>query len=168
MSCKLCPVKIEWAHIAEIGKACPSCRKQYVQMLAGFKGILPTTKEEKELWDNSEAYNEWVGKLEATDADHHISIRSKDEYVKQRIDVREMRNVVGLPPFESLEKQVFTAWIEEGVKDERMQEVLGLTYRQLTHVKSVVRARLRKQMAFYHQVQKLEAQAEQIKKQKGF
>jgi hypothetical protein len=51
---------------------------------------------------------------------------------------------------------IFTAWILEGQKDGRMQEVLGLTYSQLFQVKKVVKIKLQKQMAYYHQIKKLE------------
>jgi hypothetical protein len=78
-----------------------------------------------------------------------------------------MRSEVGLPSFAPLESQVFTAWIEEGVRDDKIQEVLGLTYRQLSHVKAVVRIKLKKQMAYFLTVKKLSKDAEDLKKRKG-
>lgn len=155
MTCPVCPLKLtpEVYHLAN--KACGSCQRHIRQMLAGFRGILTEPRQKPAKWDNSATYNEWLAKLDPHDADI-VKINKKDDYVTQRCDLRDMRRVVGLPKFAQLEDQVFTAWVLEGAKDERMQEVLGLTYSQLVHVKRVVRNRLQKQMGYYHQVKKLE------------
>lgn len=166
MSCKLCFEKLDYSLVSKIGRACASCRKQYTHMMAGFHGVVPEKKSERELWDNSESYQDWVTNLGEADPAERVPLK-KEDYTQQRCDTRDMRRLVGLPEFKSLEGQVYTAWIEEGTKDERMQEVLGLTYDQLQHVKSIVRIKLRKQMAFYFEIKQLEAQAEALKKRKG-
>lgn len=167
MSCKLCAEKLSPINFSKLNRACASCRRHYTQMQAGFKGVKLEAKDSTELWDNSEAYNEWVSSLGSAEEIDQVSVSSKEEYTQQRCDIRDMRGDVGLPKFAPLESQVYTAWVEEGVKDEKMQEVLGLTYRQLQHVKAVVRMKLRKQMNYFKTVQKLEADAEDLKKRKG-
>lgn len=154
MSCVLCPQTLTYSLISEMHKGCASCQKQLKQMLAGFRGVMLQTRPKKTLWNNTAGYTEWLDKLEETDGDT-VNLRKKDDYVIQRCDLRDMKKIVGLPKFLPLEDQVFTAWINEGVKDEKIQEVLGLNYSQLFHVKTVIRRRLQKQMAYYHQVKKL-------------
>jgi hypothetical protein len=101
---------------------------------------------------------EWVGNLEETDADV-VNFKKKGEYVEQRCDIRDMKKIIGLPTFLPLEQQVYTAWIGEGVKDEKIQEVLGLTYSQLFHIKTVIRNRLQRKMSEFQTVKKLEKEA---------
>jgi hypothetical protein len=165
MSCKLCFEKLSFAHVDKIGRACASCRRHYLQMQAGFKGVRPEPKDETELWDNSSVYESWANSLSAEN--ERVQLDTKEEYVQQRCDTRDMRAVVGLPEFAPLESQVYTAWIEEGVKDGKIQEVLGLNYDQLSHVKRVIRVKLQKQMAYFKTVKRLEDQAEDLKKRKG-
>lgn len=153
--CPVCPQKLTYDNIQVIGQACPSCQRQLKQMLAGFRGVISEARSKKTLWDNTVAYDEWKARLEPNDL-NPVQLRKKDEPVSQRCDIRDMKRTAGIPTFLPLEKQVFTAWILEGTKDERMQEVLGLTYSQLFHVKRVVRNRLQKQMAYWHQIKKLE------------
>lgn len=136
-------------------QACSSCQKQLKQMLAGFRGVITETRAKKTLWDNSVAYEEWKSSLDPNDL-NPVQLRKKDEPVSQRCDIRDMKRVIGVPKFKPLEKQVYTAWILDGTKDERMQEVLGLTYSQLFQVKKVVKNKLQKNMAYYHQIKKLE------------
>lgn len=155
MSCPACPQKMTYALISLVDKACGACQRQIRQMLAGFRGIVTEARPKRIVWDNTPAFNAWQAQL--TDADKvNVQIKSTDDYAPMRCDIRDMKLVVGLPKFLSLEDQIYTAWMNEGVKDEKIQEVLGLTYSQLVHVKKVIRMRLRKQMAFYHQVQKTE------------
>lgn len=166
MSCKLCTEKLSPSNFFKLRGACGPCRKNYEQMRAGFRGVVYEQQEKVSTWDNSEAYNEWVGSL-GTESTDQVSVKSNEEHTKQRCDVRDMRGVVGMPKFHPLEAQVYTAWVEEGVKDDKMKEVLGLTYAQIQHVKSVVRMRLRKQMSFFKAVQKVDDEAAVIKKRKG-
>lgn len=153
--CPVCPQKLTYDSIRLMRQACPSCQRQLKQMLAGFRGVMTEARPKKTLWDNSIAYEEWRASLAPSDL-VHVNLRKKDEPVSQRCDIRDMKRVVGIPKFLELEKQVYTAWILDGTKDERMQEVLGLTYSQLFQVKKVVKNRLQKQMAYYHQIKKLE------------
>jgi hypothetical protein len=124
-------------------------------MRAGFRGVVYEPKKEVEKWDNSGAYDEWMQSLGEEDTLEQVKVNAKEEYTKQRCDIRDMRNAVGLPKLLPLEAQVYTAWVEDGVKDGRMQEALGLTYNQLQHVKAIVRMRLKKQMAYYKTIQRL-------------
>lgn len=167
MTCRLCTEKLSPANYSKLGRACASCHRHYTQMRSGFKGVRPEPKDDTELWDNSAAYDEWVLSLGSDSGSEQVALPTKEEYTKQRCDIRDMRGEVGLPKFAPLESQVYTAWVEEGVKDEKMQEVLGLTYRQLQHVKSVVRTKLRKQMAYFKTIKKLEADATDLKQRKG-
>lgn len=155
MTCPVCPLKLDRSTYDLIHKACGSCQRHIRQMMAGFHGVISQEKPKKFRWNNTVAYEEWKLQLAAND---EIKVRIKDnaEYTEQRCDIRDMKRIVGLPKFLSLEKQVFTAWILEGQKDERIQEVLGLTYSQVFHIKKVIKIRLQKQMAYYHQVKKLE------------
>lgn len=155
MKCPVCPIKLTPEVYGLINKACQSCQRQIRQMMAGFNGVIAEPRRLKETWDNTQAFEEWKSGLTEADTDP-VALRKKDEYTTQRCDIRDMKRVVGLPKFPPLEEQVFTAWVLEGEKDERMQEVLGLTYSQLFAVKNVVKKRLQKQMAYYHQIQKLE------------
>lgn len=155
MSCPVCSQKLTRDVYPLLNKACGSCQKQIKNMMAGFHGIIAEPKRIKTVWDNTVAYEDWQAHLTVSDT-ATIHVRKKDEYTIQRCDLRDMKRVIGLPKFLPLEKQVFTAWILEGVKDEKMQEVLGLTYSQLFAVKNVVKKRLQKNMAYYHQIQKLE------------
>lgn len=155
MSCPLCPQKLTYDCIPLIDKACGSCQRQMKQMVAGFKGIVAETRPQKTLWDNTPTFNEWLAQL-TVDDNVSVQVKGKEDYVLLRCDIRDMKRVAGLPKFLSLEDQVYTAWINEGVKDEKIQEVLGLTYSQLVHVKKIIRMRLRKQMAYYHQIKKME------------
>jgi hypothetical protein len=155
MSCKLCTEKLSAANLFKLSRACASCKKQYSQMRAGFRGVVYEPKKEVEKWDNSGAYDEWMQSLGEDDGLEQVKVNAKEEYTKQRCDIRDMRNAVGLPKLLPLEAQVFTAWVEDGVKDGRMQEALGLTYNQIQHVKAIVRMRLRKQMCYFQEIQKL-------------
>jgi hypothetical protein len=155
MSCPVCSQKLTYAVVGLANKACVSCQRQIKQMLSGFNGVTAEPKHIKTTWDNTVAFEEWKASLTSTDT-AIVHIRKKDDHVIQRCDLRDMKRVVGIPRFLPLEKQVFTAWILEGVKDEKMQEVLGLTYSQLFAIKSVVKKRLQKHMAYYHQIQKLD------------
>jgi hypothetical protein len=155
MQCPVCPQRLTYALIQLMDKACGPCQRQLKQMQAGFRGVIQESRSKKTIWDNSSGYNEWVHQLVEQDT-VRVQIKKKDDYVLQRCDTRDMKRVVGLPKFLPLEDQVFTAWINEGRKDETIQEVLGLTYSQLFHVKKVIRVRLQKQMAYYHQIKKLE------------
>lgn len=154
MACKLCKSSITYHNLPFLRGACGSCKKQYEQLRAGFKGVQAETKEKVAHWDNSEAYESWAQGLEENDLDT-VPVSSKKEYTEQRCDVRDMKREAGLPKFADLERQVYVAWIDEGVRDEKIQQVLGLTYNQLQHVKRVVRVRLRKQMAYYQAIKKL-------------
>lgn len=155
MQCPACPQKMTYALIHLVDKACGPCQRQIKQMMAGFRGVVSETRPNKTIWDNTPTFNTWLAQL--SDADNvSVQLKAKDDYVLLRCDVRDMKRVAGLPKFLPLEDQVYTAWINEGVKDEKIQEVLGLTYSQLFHVKKVIRMRLRKQMAYYHQIKKLE------------
>jgi hypothetical protein len=158
MACMLCTQKLTYENTKLIDKACGSCQRHLKQMRAGFRGVITESRPLKHIWDNTAGYMEWVGQLEQTDADT-VNVKKNGEYVTQRCDVRDMKRIVGLPQFLPLELQVYTAWIVEGVKDEKIQEVLGLTYSQLFHVKNVIQKRLQKQMAEFHQVKKLEKEA---------
>lgn len=155
MSCPVCPLKLtyEVRHLAK--RACGPCQRQIKQMMAGFHGVMSEPRPQKNTWDNTEAYELWKDQLTEADV-KGVSLKKKDDYVMQRCDLRDMKRIVGFPKFPTLEDQVFTAWINEGRKDEVMQEVLGLTYSQLFHVKKVVRYRLQKQMLYYKQIQQLE------------
>ena len=155
MQCPVCPQKLTYDAIRLMRVACGPCQRQLKQMLAGFRGVISEARSKKTLWDNTPAYEEWKASLDATDL-AIVLLRKKDNEVNQRCDIRDMKRIIGMPKFLPLEKQVFTAWVLEGTKDERMQEVLGLTYSQLFQVKKIVRNRLQRQMAYYHQVKKLE------------
>jgi hypothetical protein len=157
MSCPVCPQKLTREVYALMNKACGPCQRQIKQMMAGFHGVMAEPRRMKTTWDNTIVFEEWKSQLTESDT-AIIHLRKKDEYVEQRCDLRDMKKVVGLPKFLPLEDQVFTAWILEGVKDEKIQEVLGLTYSQLFAVKSVVKKRLQRQMAYYKQIQLLEKQ----------
>jgi len=164
MSCKLCSEPLSYANFSRLSRACTHCHRHYEQMRAGFRGYRPEPKKKDNLWDNSSAYEEW---LQVAPPIEQVRLFAKEEYAKQRCDIRDMRGDVGLPKFEPLESQVYNAWIEEGVKVDKMAEVLGLSTTQIRHIMSVVRMKLRKQMAYFQEVQKLEADAEDIKKRKG-
>jgi len=164
MQCKYCVTKLTLYDAFRLKGACPACRRHYEQLRAGYKGFKPEPKDETVRWDNSAVYDEWLSSLEEAKP---IVISNKGEYTEQRCDIRDMRTDVGLPKFAPLESQVYTAWIEEGVKDGKMQEVLGLTYKQLSHVKSVVRLKLKNQMVYFKTVKRLETEAEDMKKRKG-
>lgn len=155
MTCPVCPQKLTPQVYHLLSRACASCQRQLRQMMAGFNGVMVESKPKRTRWDNTEAYEEWKSHLTENDT---VRVRLKDDTQdnEQRCDIRDMKRVCGLPKFLPLEKQVYTAWIMEGQKDERIQEVLGLTYSQLFHVKSVVRIKLQKNMAYYHQIKKLE------------
>jgi len=155
MSCPVCPLKMTYDVAPMINKACGSCQRQIKQMLAGFRGFMTEARPKKTVWDNTAAYQEWQSRLDALDLDP-VKLRKKDDYVVQRCDLRDMKRVVGLPKFLPLEDQVYTAWINEGVKDEKIQEVLGLTYSQLFQVKRIIKIRLQKHMNYYHSIKKLE------------
>lgn len=155
MICPVCPLKLTYDVVPLINKACGPCQRQIKQMLAGFRGVMTETRPKKSVWNNTSGYQEWVAQLQETDS-APAKLRKKDDYVIQRCDLRDMKRIVGLPKFLPLEDQVYTAWINEGAKDERMQEVLGLTYSQLFHVKKVIKIRLQKQMAYYHEVKRLD------------
>jgi len=155
MSCPLCTEKLTRESARLLNKACGPCQRQVKQLMAGFRGVIMESRAPKHTWDNTKGYMEWVGQLEQTDADT-VPFKKNAEYVEQRCDIRDMKRIVGLPEFLPLESQVYTAWIGEGVKDEKIQEVLGLTYSQLFHIKSVIRNRLQRKMAEYHQVKKLD------------
>jgi hypothetical protein len=155
MQCPVCSLRLTYDVVKLLNKACASCQRHIRQMLAGFHGVIAEPRKEKLLWDNTDAFEDWKAHLADNDT-AVVHLRKKDEYNTQRCDLRDMRKTVGLPKFLPLEEQVFTAWITEGVKDEDIQEVLGLTYSQLFAVKNVVKKRLQKQMAYFHQIQKLE------------
>jgi hypothetical protein len=155
MSCPVCPLKLTYDVAPLIHKACGSCQRQIKQMLAGFRGVMTESRPKKSIWDNTAGYEEWLSLLAEADTEK-VNLRKKDDYVIQRCDLRDMKRIAGLPKFLPLEDQVYTAWINEGVKDEKIQEVLGLTYSQLFHVKKVIKIRLQKQMAYYHTIKKLD------------
>lgn len=155
MACPVCPQKLTFDYVKLLNKACGPCQRQIRQMMAGFHGVVTEPRAKKNVWDNTAGYLEWVAQLKETDM-VAATLRKKDEYVVQRCDLRDMKKVVGLPKFLPLEDQVFTAWVNEGVKDEKVQEVLGLTYSQLVHVKKVIRIRLQKQMQYFHTIKQLE------------
>ena len=155
MTCPVCPEKLSYNHIRVIHLACGPCQRQIKQMLAGFHGVLTEARPKRTIWDNTEGFEEWKAQLSETDL-NRVLLNKKEDYVLQRCDLRDMKRVVGIPKFLPLERQVYTAWLLEGTKDERIQEVLGLTYSQLFQVKKIVRNRLQRQMAYYHQIKKLE------------
>lgn len=155
MSCPVCTQKLTYDIVHLASKACGPCQRQIKQMMAGFHGVITEARPEKTVWDNTSAYMEWLNKLDPSDTDK-VNLKKKDDYVVQRCDLRDMKRVVGLPKFLPLEDQVYTAWIKEGVKDEKIQEVLGLTYSQLFHIKKVIKIRLQKQMRYYHTVKQLQ------------
>lgn len=155
MVCPVCPMKLTRETYDLIHKACGPCQKNIKQMMAGFHGVIATPQPKKVRWNNTAAYEEWKGKLTEND-EVKVRLKDKAEYNEQACDIRDMKRVVGLPNFLALERQVFTAWLLEGQKDERIQEVLGLTYSQVFHIKKVIKYRLQKQMAYYHQIKKLE------------
>ena len=155
LGCPICPQPLSYALIDVIDQACGPCRQHITQMWAGFRGVTPQPVKKVYKWDNSAAYEEWKGQLTAQD-EVPTQLKKSDNEVFLYCDIRDMKRVCGYPKFLELEKQVFTSWILEGQKDERSQEVLGLTYSQLTHLKKVVKFRLQKQMAYYRQIQKLE------------
>lgn len=161
--CPVCPQKLTPAVYHLLNKACGSCQRHIRQMMAGFNGVMVEHRKQKNTWDNSEAYEQWKSQLTPNDT-IRVTIRTKEEQeTQQRCDLRDMKRVCGLPKFLALEDQVYTAWMLEGQKDERMQEVLGLTYSQLFQVKKVVKIRLQKQMAYYHQIKKLEKEGKNEK-----
>ena len=153
--CPVCPLKLtpEVYHLFD--EACSSCQKHIKQMMAGFNGVPVEHRKQKDTWDNSEAYEDWKSRLGPNDT-VRATLNKKGQEVEQRCDIRDMKHVCGLPKFLELEQQVFNAWIVEGENNERMQEVLGLTYSQLNHVKTIVKIRLQKQMAEYHRIKQLE------------
>lgn len=155
MTCPVCPEKMTYALIDVIHKACGPCQRQFKQMLGGFRGVPQVPKKKTSRWNNTVAYDEWRSQIVEGDL-FRVAIDAKAEQVEQRCDIRDMKRVCGLPKFLPLERQVFTAWIVDGLKDERIQEVLGLNYSQLVHIKKVVKIRLQKQMAYYHEIKKLE------------
>lgn len=155
MTCPVCPEKLTYKLIPLIDQACGPCQRHLKQMLAGFHGLTQEHRQKRTLWDNTSAYEEWKDQLLVND-DVKVRIKDTAEYTEQVCDIRDMKRVCGMPKFLSLEKQVFTAWILEGQKDERIQEVMGLNYSQLFHIKKVIKIRLQKQMAYYHQIKKLE------------
>lgn len=159
MSCPLCTQKLTRSLYPLIGKACGPCHRQLTQMMAGFHGIITESRPQKTVWDNTTAYQEWLTKLDPTDT-AKVGLSKKDDYIIQRCDLRDMKRVVGLPKWLPLEDQVYTAWVNEGQKDARIQEVLGLTYSQLFHVKKVIQVRLKKQMLYFRQIKKLEKEGE--------
>lgn len=154
MVCPVCPEKLTYQLIPLMDQACGPCQRQLRQLLSGFHGLAKEARPKKELWDNSNAYEDWKSSLTVND---DVTVRIKDDadYTDQRCDIRDMKRVCGLPKFLPLEKQVFTAWILEGQKDERIQELLGLKYSQVFHVKKVIKVRLQKQMAYYFQIKKM-------------
>jgi hypothetical protein len=123
-------------------------------MQAGFNGVTPEPQKIKETWDNTSAFEEWKAQLLPSDSDS-VSLRKKDAYTVMACDVRDMKLTVGLPTWLPLEEQVYTGWICEVAKDERLQELLGLTYSQLLAVKAVVKKRLQKQMNLYRHIKDL-------------
>lgn len=154
MSCPVCVLELTPDVVKLMNKACGPCQRQIKQMVAGFHGVIVEHRRPKTTWDNTAAFEDW--KAQVTESDLvTVQIRKKDEYTIQRCDIRDMKRIVGFPKLLPLEDQVFTAWVLEGQKDERIQEVLGLTYSQLFAVKNVVKKRLQKQMAYYHQIKKL-------------
>ena len=155
MACPACPEKLTYKSARLLDKACGPCQRQIRQLMAGFHGVVAEARPQKIVWDNTEVYQEWLNKL-TTSETGAVHLKKKDDYVIQRCDLRDMKRVVGLPKFLPLEDQVYTAWVNEGVKDEKIQEVLGLTYSQLFQIKKVIRIRLQKQMAYYRQVKQLE------------
>lgn len=161
MTCPICPQKLTYQLIPLMHTACGPCQRHLKQMLAGFHGVIHEQRQKRVLWNNTGAYEDWKAQLTAND-DIKVRIKDNAEYTEQVCDIRDMKRVCGIPKFLSLEKQVFTAWILEGQKDERIQEVMGLSYSQLIHIKKVVKIRLQKQMAYYHQIKKLEEQAKDV------
>jgi len=155
MSCPVCPQKLTREVYDLVDQACASCQRHIRQMMAGFHGVIAEPKKTNNTWDNSDVYEEWKASLVTHDADP-VHLNKKGEYLEQRCDIRDMKRVVGLPKFLPLERQVFTAWIMEGQRDQRIQEVLGLTYSQVFQVKKIIQKRLQKQMSYYHEVKKLE------------
>ena len=155
MSCPVCPMKLTSAVYDLVDQACGPCQRHIRQMMAGFHGVIVESKPQRSLWNNTVAYEEWKSQLTENDL-ARVRIKVDDNYVAQRCDIRDMKRVAGMPKFLPLEEQVFTAWIMEGQKDERIQEVLGLTYSQVFRVKAVIRIRLQKQMAYYREIKKLE------------
>lgn len=155
MQCPVCPQKLTYAVAGLVDKACGPCKRQIKHMLSGFHGVITETRTKDTLWDNTETYQTWVDSLQETDVEK-AHLRKKDDYVIQRCDLRDMKRVVGLPKFPTLEGQIYTAWINEGVKDDKIQAVLGLTYSQLFHVKKVIKIRLQKQMSYFHTIKRLE------------
>lgn len=153
--CPVCPQKLTPEVYPLVDKACGSCQRHIKQMMSGFRGVIMEPKRVKTTWNNTAAFEDWKAQLTPSDL-ALVHLRKKDTYVEQRCDLRDMKKTVGYPKLLSLEDQVFTAWILEGVKDEKIQEVLGLTYSQLFAVKSVVKKKLQKQMAYYKQIQMLE------------
>ena len=158
MKCPLCTEKLTYDNIKLLHKACGPCQRQLKQMASGFRGVMLESRPLKFVWDNTKGYEEWMSQLEQTDADT-VPVKKNAEETEQRCDIRDMKKFVGLPDFLPLEKQVYTAWIIEGRKDEKIQEVLGLTYSQLFHIKTVVKNRLQKQMLQYHKIKRLEKEA---------
>lgn len=165
MPCNLCTEPLSYANLSRLSRACPPCCRHYEQMNAGFKGYRPEPMKKCDLWDNSSAYEEW---LQVAPLIEQVRLHAPEEYAKQRCDIRDMRGDVGLPKLEPLESQVYNAWIEEGVKIDKMAEVLGLTTTQIRRIMSVVRMKLKQQMGYFKAIQKLEADAEDLKKRKGF
>lgn len=166
MACKLCTEKLSYANVSKMSRACASCHRQYQQMLSGFRGYKAEPKDKHNFWDNSTVYEDWVKSLGEAQVADPVSVKSKAEYTEQRCAVRDMRGDVGMPRFAPLESQVYTAWIEEGVKVDKIAEVLGLSTKQVRHVMSIVRMKLRKQMLYYQEVKKLTLEADDLKKRK--
>ena len=154
MSCSVCPMKLTREVYAFEKQACGSCRKQIRQMQAGFHGVTPEPQKVKETWNNTEAFLDWQSNVTIEDLTP-VHIRKKDAYTVMACDVRDMKQIVGLPTWLPLEAQVYEAWVMEGRKDEIIQEVLGLTYSQLLAVKNVVKKRLQKHMNYYRHIKNL-------------
>src|SRR5271165_4007430 len=110
MACKLCSETMEYSKAYNLSGACESCKRQYKQMLSGFRGVVYEPKDKTTHWDNSEAYEEWKQSLADEDTANRVVLKSNDEYTKQRCDIRDMKHVIGLPKFLPLESQVFIAW----------------------------------------------------------
>jgi len=158
MTCPVCPRKLTPELYPLVNKACGSCQRQIRQMMSGFNGVVVEPRRARTTWDNTEAFEGWKSSLTSSDV-AMVHLRKKDDHAMQRCDLRDMKRAVGLPRFLPLEAQVFTAWVLEGVKDEKIQEVLGLTYSQLFAVKGVVKKRLQKQMCYFMQIKLLEEQS---------
>jgi hypothetical protein len=152
--CPVCTMKLTPEVYTLLSKACGPCGRQIKQMMSGFRGVTSEPQKVKLTWDNTAAFEEWKAQLTSSDLDS-VPIRKKDEYTQLACDVRDMKLTVGLPTWLPLEEQVYTGWICETAKDERLQELLGLTYSQLLAVKTVVKNRLQKHMNYYRHIKDL-------------